>query len=488
MEENEQIEEKKRSKGWLIVMLCLSMVFVLLAVVAAFLLLINRMTVDVQMLGTSEMTLEYGSKFVDPGATARLRGSLVFREGFELPVAASGTVNEDQLGSYEIVYEASWSRWIGTATRTVHVKDSKAPAITLITSEGAYTIPGDPYQEEGYFAIDNHDGDITSHVQAVEENGVVTYMVSDTSGNIATATRQIRYYDPTPPELSLLGETYIELMAGETYNEPGWTASDNYHGDLTQDVTVTGEVDVYLAGTYELQYQVKDFFGNVATAARTVVVKPHPHTKVVRPEGKVIYLTFDDGPSAYTEDLLEVLAKYDVKATFFVVDSDYNDVMKKIVEDGHSIGIHTTTHDYDEIYASVEAYLKDLYNIQRIVEEQTGVKTTLMRFPGGSSNTVSSITPGIMTQLTKQVQDLGFQYFDWNVDSGDAGGTRKTDQVYENVIAGVQRQKISIVLQHDIKGYSVEAVERIIQWGQKNGYTFMALEQNSPTAHHGVNN
>ena len=488
MDEHEVIEEKKRSKGGLIVMLSLSMVFVLLAVAAAFLLLINRMSVDIQMAGTQEMTLEYGEKFEDPGAAAFLRGSLVFTEGFALPVTSSGEVNEHQLGSYDIVYEAQWSRWTGKAVRTVHVIDSKAPVITLITNEEAYTIPGDSYQEEGYFAIDNHDGDITDRVQAVEENGTIIYTVTDASGNTATATRQIRYFDPIPPELSLLGAQRIELMAGEAYNEPGWTASDNYHGDMTQDVKVTGSVDIYLAGTYELQYQVKDYYGNVASVVRTVVVKPHPHTEVIRPKGKVIYLTFDDGPGAYTEELLAVLAKYNVKATFFVVDSDYNHLMSKIVEAGHSIGIHTTTHQYSEIYSSAEAYLKDLYNIQRIVEEQTGVKTTLMRFPGGSSNTVSSITPGIMTQLTKQIQDLGFQYFDWNVDSGDTGGTKDTDQVYENVISGVQRQNISIVLQHDIKGFSVEAVERIIQWGQKNGYTFLALEQNSPAAHHGVNN
>ena len=112
-----------------------------------------------------------------------------------------------------------------------------------------------------------------------------------------------------------------------------------------------------------------------------------------------------------------------------------------------------------------------------------------MRFPGGSSNGVSKkYNTGIMTRLTKDVTDMGYQYFDWNVLSGDAGETTDTEQVYENVIAGIQKHNVSIVLQHDIKGFSVDAVEKIIIWGLANGYTFLPLTPSSPTVHHTVNN
>ena len=117
-----------------------------------------------------------------------------------------------------------------------------------------------------------------------------------------------------------------------------------------------------------------------------------------------------------------------------------------------------------------------------------GKKTTLVRFPGGSSNTVSSFNPGIMTRLAQALTDMGYQYFDWNVSSGDAGETTSTDQVFENVVSGIRNRDVSIVLQHDIKGYSVAAVERIIVWGLANGYTFLPLEPTSPTAHHRINN
>jgi peptidoglycan/xylan/chitin deacetylase (PgdA/CDA1 family) len=147
------------------------------------------------------------------------------------------------------------------------------------------------------------------------------------------------------------------------------------------------------------------------------------------------------------------------------------------------------THEFASIYASDEAYLDDLFGMQQIIYNYTGVTTTLMRFPGGSSNTVSSFNPGIMTRMSQQVQAMGFKYFDWDVDSQDAGGANTAQQVKENVIAGIRQQRrYAIVLQHDIKSYSVEAVEAIIQWGLENGYVFLPLDPTSPTMHHGINN
>ncbi len=211
-------------------------------------------------------------------------------------------------------------------------------------------------------------------------------------------------------------------------------------------------------------------------------------TEDIPDDSKVIYLTFDDGPSQYTQELLNVLDQYNVKATFFVTNLGYTDMIGEEYRRGHSVGIHTASHDYDEIYASEEAYFADLEKMSDIIYEQTGERTKLLRFPGGSSNRVSSFNPGIMTTLTEAVKERGYQYFDWNVLSGDAGETTDTDVIVQNVIDGCQNWNASIVLQHDIKGYSVSAVEQIIQWGLDNGYTFAPLHVDSPSAHHRVNN
>lgn len=303
-------------------------------------------------------------------------------------------------------------------------------------------------------------------------------------------TRTVHVVDTRPPQLELVGGQQLTVSMGTAFEDPGFTAADNNGTDLTARVQSSGAVDHMKAGVYKLNYSVTDDKGRTTTVQRTVTVEPAQQPETVQPDGKVIYLTFDDGPSVYTEKLLEVLAKYNVKATFFVIGNNANaQRLQAIVDGGHSIAIHTMTHDFAEIYASEAAFLKDLYDTQALIYECTGITTTLMRFPGGTSNTVSrNHCKGIMTQLTQTVTDLGFQYFDWNVDSKDAGGAKTADEVYRNVINGVDGLKIAYVLQHDTKSYSVDAVERIIQWGLENGYTFLPLTPESPAFHHKPNN
>ncbi len=304
------------------------------------------------------------------------------------------------------------------------------------------------------------------------------------------AERTVRVVDTQPPVLQLAGSEKITLTAGAAFEDPGCSASDGYDGDLTSQITVTGEVDTKTAGTYTLTYEVKDSSGNAASLSRTVTVKAAASTgNTVLPKNRTIYLTFDDGPGPYTAKLLDVLAKYNVKATFFVTNKpDYNHLIARMAQEGHAVGIHTASHNYKEIYASEEAFFADQQIMQDIIIEQTGSPTRLMRCPGGSSKTVSNFNQGIMTRLTKAVTDRGMVYFDWNVSSGDAGEVNTTAEVVKNVKNGILSCRYANVLQHDIKKFSVNAVEEIIQWGLANGYTFAALDETSPTCHHGINN
>ena len=205
---------------------------------------------------------------------------------------------------------------------------------------------------------------------------------------------------------------------------------------------------------------------------------------------KVIYLTFDDGPSAHTDRLINILNKYNAKATFFVTgnNSRYLDSIGKAYRSGHSIGNHTYSHNYSYCYSSVSAFWADWQKTENIILAQTGQGTDMIRFPGGSSNTVSSFNPGIMSRLANNVHYYGYEYYDWNVGSGDAGGTTSTSQVYRNIVGGCAGRSWSIVLCHDTKSYTVDAIESVLIWGQNNGYVFMALDINSPTVHHRIAN
>ena len=232
----------------------------------------------------------------------------------------------------------------------------------------------------------------------------------------------------------------------------------------------------------------------VSTVPETPVEEIASSAEITTPEEppttKVVYLTFDDGPGPYTAKLLDILKKYNVKATFFVTGRGDDALIKREYDEGHTIALHTFTHDYAYVYSSISNFFTDLYEVQNRVKNITGETSMLIRFPGGSSNTVSASYDGgthIMSQLVNEVTARGFTYFDWNVSSGDGGAPLSPDDVYDNVTNAL-KPEYSVVLQHDVKEYSVDAVERIINYGLSSGYTFSRLDSSSFTAHHGVTN
>ena len=177
-----------------------------------------------------------------------------------------------------------------------------------------------------------------------------------------------------------------------------------------------------------------------------------------------VYLTFDDGPSANTDQILDILDEYGVKATFFVVGKEgYNDQYRRIVEEGHTLGMHSYSHMYRDIYESVEAYGQDLEKLHTYLYELTGVDSRIVRLPGGSSNTVSKDKiQDIIAYLGQQ----GMTYYDWNVSSGDAAsGYVSAQQIADNVLNHVSEHHTSIVLMHDASGKNttVEALPIILE-------------------------
>lgn len=223
-----------------------------------------------------------------------------------------------------------------------------------------------------------------------------------------------------------------------------------------------------------------------AESAAVALPNPSPESG-----GKTIYLTFDDGPSPNTPRIISILNSYGIKATFFVKNTSYNGYMKDIVDNGNVIALHSYTHDYKRIYSSDEAFYQDLQDISDLVYLQTGVRSNIMRFPGGGSNTVSKkYSPGIMTRLTQGVADRGYIYYDWNCSSGDA---IKNTVPKDTIVANCKRvpaAKNVIVLLHDTdaKSTTVEALPEIIEYYQSCGYTFSTITADTPPVHHKVNN
>ncbi len=183
-------------------------------------------------------------------------------------------------------------------------------------------------------------------------------------------------------------------------------------------------------------------------------------------QGRKVYLTFDDGPSENTNKILDILKQYDVKATFFVVgktDKNSVAVYKRIVNEGHTLGMHSYSHDYGEIYSSLENYVLDLKRLEDYLFQVTGVRPKYVRFPGGSSNKVSKVD---MKELTAYLNDNGYVYYDWNLSSKDADYSYlSSDRIVENCMSQIEDySKEVIILMHDAndKKSTVDALQRMI--------------------------
>ncbi len=189
-----------------------------------------------------------------------------------------------------------------------------------------------------------------------------------------------------------------------------------------------------------------------------------------------IYLTFDDGPSIYTEEILNILSDYGVKATFFVTgktDEDSKLIYQQIVEEGHTLGMHSYSHVYDKIYESLEAFSQDFYQIRDLLYETTGVMPTFYRFPGGSSNTVSATD---MQEFITFLAAEDISYFDWNISSGDASSKElETDTIISNCTDQLEDYNSAVILLHDAydKRTTVDALPSIIEKILKMDHTVL---------------
>lgn len=394
------------------------------------------------------------------------------------------------MGTYTVLYKYKKYNKIKETIRVVNIVDKTPPELDLIGNLEINNC-SKSYQEEGYAAFDNYDGDLTQKVEKEIKDGKIIYRVKDSSNNITTKERIFSNIDKEGPVIKLKGSS-VNLKINNKYVEQGYTVTDNCDDDLTSKVEITNNININKEGTYEVIYKVKDKSGNESKEVRKVTVYTPKKCFSSVSNGKpgVIYLTFDDGPSTKnTARLLDILKEENVKATFFLTDKTNTDyLIKRMYDEGHTIGLHTASHNYKYIYSSTTNFIKDIEKIQEKVARITGEKSSIIRFPGGSSNTVSSFNPGIMCTLSNMVIEKGYHYFDWNVSSGDAGSGRSKKNTYRNVTNNLSKNRANVVLMHDIYDSTVDAVKDIIKYGKDNGYTFEKITMDTEMYTHYVNN
>jgi peptidoglycan/xylan/chitin deacetylase (PgdA/CDA1 family) len=214
-----------------------------------------------------------------------------------------------------------------------------------------------------------------------------------------------------------------------------------------------------------------------------------PHHKPYPVGNKIAYLTFDDGPSNSTRKILHILKTYGVTATFFVIGTETSEgksIYKEIATAGHALGNHTYSHNYNRIYKSPEAFMKDVHKLDQLLEETVGYRPDILRFPGGSDNHLSrkSGGKGVMRKVAAEVKAQGYQYFDWNVSSTDAAApVQDRDMIIDSVLSASKGKKRIIVLMHDntYKTTTLEALPIVIRRLKAAGFRFEKLQKSSFT-------
>lgn len=271
-----------------------------------------------------------------------------------------------------------------------------------------------------------------------------------------------------------------------------------YESQISENETQVPPVSTteYIETEASTEPEILETIQSSETPETTVPSESETKTELPMEPIGTVYLTFDDGPSTQiTSQILDILKEKNVKATFFIIDYPFDSEKEAIVirefEEGHTIALHGTSHDYSKIYTSLEALIENFTTLQEKVKTSTGYTATIIRFPGGSSNTISKkYCAGIMTEAVEYFSNSEFVYFDWNVDSRDAGGAKSSEEVFENVTSSLKPGRNNIVLMHDSTGkqYTLDALEAIIDFCISEGYEFKAITDETPQVTHNVSN
>ena len=467
-------------KLWIIIGIILSFISFLLG-----LYFIEESYTEVIIIGGKEYNTTIYEEYVDPGFNLYHNNEVIPKS--EYTYETENDVNTSKLGKYKAVYDIKYHLRRFYIERTVNVVDNKEPVITpnMEKLERDYCTHKDK-KELTYTVIDNYDGEITENIKKEEIDNNIVISVTDNSGNKAILNIPIDYGEKPANYIKLTGGDTLYVVLNGTYKEQGAGYFDGCGAKLDDEVKISGSVNTKKTGTYEITYSVSD---GTKKVRKVVVYKENQSVITGSGNGKVLYFTFDDGPSSYTTKILNTLDKYNVKATFFVTNQfpSYVHLIKDEYERGHTVAVHTYTHNYN-IYKSVDAYVNDFNKMNAIIEKYTGTRSRLFRFPGGSSNTVSrSYSKGVVKKIANKMTNDGYVYFDWDVSSGDAAGASRS-KIYSNVVNGVKSCKKCVILMHDIKSTTASELDNILSALTKAGYRFGTLSTSGPIVHHTIAN
>ena len=441
------------------------------------------LTLPVIVFNNDTPTVEINNTFEPLSIVEKVR-----KDTIEDIVINTEGLNVNALGTYPITYTLRDEVF----EIEVSVVDTIAPTFDVVDGETDATIAVDPNTLVSNIVDATNTSVAFKEDYSFDTEGTFDFVivVSDEGKNSTEKTIKMNILpkDETAPVIN--GKDTLTLYLNSTIDPmDGMSVTDNQDPKPTLEV-LTNNVDSKKAGTYKIVYEAKDRSGNKATFTKTVSIKPEKKTEYTGE--KIVYLTFDDGPSYNTKKIIDILAQYNIKGTFFVAgySSTHRQYIKEAYDAGHTIALHTYTHDYAQVYKSVDAYFEDLRKIDEVVYNLTGYHSPYVRFPGGSSNTISrNYSKGIMSKLAVELHNRGYEYYDWNISSADASGASvSVDKIIRSSTSA--SNGTLMILFHDTYGKdtTVKALPTIIEYYLELGYEFRGIDETTYGFHHGINN
>lgn len=280
----------------------------------------------------------------------------------------------------------------------------------------------------------------------------------------------------------LFGRLYTDNESKAQEKSKECINSIHHIEELVVFVTLENEIANNQANTTSMEESKNPDYVNLYP---NLYASPKTQWEEIPKDQKICFLTFDDGPSKNTMKVLEILDEQQIKATFFVVGEEIEgneeniQILKEIAKRGHLIALHTYSHDYDKIYSSVDAFLADYDQVFTLVEEITGQRLYMFRFPGGSYNPYVKC---LRRELIDEMVRRGFVYYDWNVSGNDSVGSPTLYSINRNINKDLTRYQLPVVLLHDGKPnkLTAQSLSGIIESIRNKGYSFGILDERFP--------
>lgn len=392
----------------------------------------------------------------------------------------SSQVDIHKVGNYKVVFhykkvkKTMTLKVVDTTPPIVSTKEVKVALNQSIKADDLIESISDASQTKAYF-LEDYQFDQVGQKE-------VSIIVEDESHNKTQKSVLLDVVlDQEPPKIIA---SHLNVLVGHDIDiQSQIHVKDNF--DKNPEVLIdTSSLDTSKEGNYSVIIKAKDQSGNESQKTIQVLV-------VSEENNKVVYLTFDDGPSKYTPEVLDILQSYGCQATFFItgMNPQYRNYIKMASDQGHTIGLHTYSHNYSQVYSSTDAYFQDLNKIGELAKEYLGYVPHYIRFPGGSSNAVSKkYCKGIMTQLTQMVEEKGYTYFDWNCENGDGYAKMSKKEMLKRATSATGNQVM--ILMHDANGKqnTIDILPQVIEYYQKRGYVFKAIDDSTDGFHQQINN